>query len=316
MRPLTQSLLWRSFKRIAADPVRREIAQTCNRGRIPLAYCGIPNWGDALNPVLVELLSGRKVQHLNGFYNDRYMAIGSILEGANSRAEVWGSGFAKEGASVLQPPRVVHAVRGPLSRANLLNAGIECPQVYGDPALLLPRFFNPPATQRYEIGIIPHFIDKGHSWVEQYRDNPQIRIIDIESGTGSFVMAVKSCSVILSSCLHGLICADAYGIPNAWIKLSDILLGGNFKFRDYRLSINAEEPVPIDVRSDPSLDEVVSKANFHKLQIDLRKLLLACPFLHPQLRKEVESAPSRSCGVPEIFSSRLCDSARFNKLFA
>ena len=208
----------------------------------------------------------------------------------------------------------MHAVRGPLSREALLKAGIECPEVYGDPALLLPRFFNPPVSKCYEIGIVPHYIDKGHPWVEQYKGNPRVLIIDVESGIGSFVRAVKSCKVILSSSLHGLICADAYGIPNVWIKLSDIVLGGDFKFRDYRLSINAEEPSPIDVRSAPSLDETISKAELHELRIDLRKLLLTCPFLHPELRREVVSAPRGSCGLPEILASEMSDPAKLNML--
>jgi len=311
-----RSFLWRAAKVLAADPVRRGIAKVCNRGRIPVGYFDIPNWGDALNPVLVELLSGRKVQHLDGLFYDRYLVAGSVLAGANSRAEVWGSGFMNEGASVLQPPRAIHAVRGPLSRAALLKAGIECPEVYGDPALLLPRFFNPPVTQRYEIGIVPHYIDKGHPWVEQHKGNPHVLIVDIESGIANVVRDVKSCKVILSSSLHGLICADAYGIPNVWIKLSDILLGGMFKFRDYRLSINAGEPFPVDIRLDPSLDDVVSKAALHELRIDLRKLLLACPFLNPQLRNEVASAPQESCGLPESLSSGMFDPAELNEMFS
>ena len=120
------------------------------------------------------------------------------------------------------------------------------------PALLLPRFFNPTVVKKYKVGIIPHFSDKRHPWVESYRNDPRVLIIDIESGIGNVVRAIKSCEMILSSSLHGLVCADAYGIPNVWIKLSDKLLGGSFKFRDYRLSINAAEAVPVDVQADPS----------------------------------------------------------------
>ena len=282
------------------------------RGREPLAWVNIPNWGDALNPVLVELISGCNTQHIKSLYCDRYMAIGSILAGANSRAEVWGSGFAVEGHRLLEPPRAIHAVRGPLSRDLLLKQGINCPEVYGDPALLLPRFFNPTVVKKYKVGIIPHFSDKRHPWVESYRNDPRVLIIDIESGIGNVVRAIKSCEMILSSSLHGLVCADAYGIPNVWIKLSDKLLGGSFKFRDYRLSINAAEAVPVDVQADPSLEAAISKAEFHELRIDLRKLLVACPFLHPQLRNEVATRVQESCGLPETLRSKLSNLAEFN----
>lgn len=316
MTSFRNSWVWRAGKRLAADPVRRQITRICRRGRVPVIWCDIPNWGDALNPVLVELISGRRVQAIEGLHVDRYMVIGSILGGANSLAEVWGSGFIAESDETVGRPRAVHAVRGPLSRDMLLKQGIGCPEIYGDPALLLPRFFNPEVSKNHKIGIIPHFSDKGHPWVESQCNNPQVRIIDIESGIGNFVRAVKACDMILSSSLHGLICADAYGIPNVWIKLSDILLGGAFKFRDYRFSIGAKEPVAIDIAKNPPLAEVVAAVEFHRLNIDLGKLFLACPFLDEHLRAEAAALPVQSCGLPAFFSQRMTDSdTNYNRLF-
>jgi pyruvyltransferase len=257
-----------------------------------VAWLGIRNWGDALNPILVELLSGRKAQPLKGYFHDRYLVVGSILGTANSHAQVWGSGFIREGESVMEPPRAVFAVRGPLSRRALLKAGIDCPEVYGDPALLLPRFFDPDVPKQFDIGVIPHVVDKGHAWIEEHRNALGVKIIDVEGDTWEFVRAVKACRAILSSSLHGLICADAYGVPNAWIRLSDDLIGGAFKFRDYRLSIGAGEPSPIIV-SDATDPRAASRAaQHHNLRIDLRELLKACPFLSDTLRAEVGSRSS------------------------
>jgi pyruvyltransferase len=289
MASIRHTWLWRSGKQFAADPARRIVAKLGNRRRIPVGYFDIPNWGDALNPVLVELLSGCKVQHLDGFFHDRFLVIGSILGAANGRAQVWGSGFIHEGESVMEPPRAIFAVRGPLSRAALLKAGIDCPEVYGDPALLLPRFFNPEVPKQFDVGIIPHAVDKHLPWIQKQRNAPGILVIDVEGGTWEFIRAVKSCKAILSSSLHGLICADAYGVPNAWIRLSDDLIGGGFKFRDYRLSIGAGEPTPISVTADTPLDALAPMAEFHELKIDLCKLLLACPFLTDTLRAEASS---------------------------
>lgn len=305
MKSLKKTWLWRNGKRFAADPVRRNLARLCNFGRIPLTYFDIPNWGDALSPVLVEYLSGRKTQRLNGFFYDRYLVVGSILGSANSRAEVWGSGFIQGDETTIETPRAIHAVRGPLTRARLIESGVDCPEVYGDPALLLPRFYNPTVEPRYRVGIIPHFSDKGNPWVERYRAKHGLLILDIESGIRNFVRQVKSCEMILSSSLHGLICADAYRVPNAWIKLSDKLLGKSFKFRDYRLSIMAGEPTPIDISTNPTLETVLSAVELHDLRIDLRKLLLACPFLDPGLRDEVENGSPVSCGLPEFFRTHM-----------
>jgi pyruvyltransferase len=270
-----QSLAWIIAKRIAVDPVRRTLAKAAYRRRVPLMWCKGNNWGDALSPVLVSLLSGK-----------RHLAIGSILGSANERADVWGSGFIRENELLVGRPRKVHAVRGPLSRERLLQLGVDCPEIFGDPALLLPRFFDPEVPKRHAIGIIPHYIDKNNKWLLKHCVDKRIHIIDIESDIEDFVRTVKACDVILSSSLHGLICADAYGLPNAWIQFSDNVVGGDFKFRDYRLSIGAESPKPIRVAENMNIEDAVAEAKLQPMQIDLSKLMLACPFLSARLREE------------------------------
>lgn len=301
MKSLQKTWLWRAAKQFAADPVRRMAAKIICGKRIPLSWFSAErNWGDALNPVLVSMISGRPVYQTSAGYCDHYIAIGSVLSIANSRTIVWGSGFMIDGQTVVECPRAIHAVRGPLTRAALLQAGIDCPEVYGDPALLLPRFFDPNVDKKYKVGIVPHFLDKPHPWVQRHQNDPGVLIIDVQGGIWEFVRAIKSCNVILSSSLHGLICADAYGVPNVWIQLSDRVIGGNYKFCDYRLSIGASEPVPIRVSTDLPLDVVAGMAELHELRIDLRKLLLACPFLSDEIQAEIESAKPASCGLPEL----------------
>ena len=279
-----------------------------SRGRVPLVWCRGRNWGDALSPVIVSLISGRKVVHRDGVHHHRYLAIGSILGAANSRAEVWGSGFIRSEERVLERPLAIHAVRGPLTRDSLLDQGIDCPEVYGDPALLLPRFFHPRVEKKYDIGIIPHYADKDHPWVERNATGPEVRVIDIESDIEEFVRAVLSCEVILSSSLHGLICADAYGLPATWIRLSNRLDGGSFKFRDYRKSIGADDPIPTQIEASTTLREASRSAAREPLRIDLRKLLLSFPLLRDDLRKELRTASVASCGLPESFATaRLSD---------
>lgn len=282
-----QSSTWKISKKIAFDPIRRATAQLVGCGRIPLEWCVGQNWGDALSPILVSLLAGKSVLHVNGRHNYRYLAIGSILENANEYSEVWGAGFISESGLVQSRPKAVHAVRGPLSRNLLLNQGIECPKIYGDPALLLPRFFDPAVQKSYSVGIIPHYIDKQSKWLDLYRDDPEVLILDIESGIEDFVRSVKSCKTILSSSLHGLICADAYHIPNAWVQFSDRILGGDFKFRDYRLAIGSAEPEPLRVTLKTQLASILEKTEARPLNIDLRKLIWACPFLSDHLRREL-----------------------------
>lgn len=278
-----------NFVKKLVNPIRRIIHKIYYGDQMPLFWFLSPNWGDALNPILVAILSGRSVCHTQADYCDRYIAIGSILGNANARTTVWGSGFIKEGDMVQHVPKMIYAVRGPLTRAALLDVKIKCPEVYGDPALLLPLFFDPQVEVKYKVGIIPHYVDKNNLWVKKYQDSPGVLIIDVEGDIWDFVRAIKSCEVIVSSSLHGLICADAYGVRNSWIQLSENIFGGDFKFRDYLLSIGVNQLSGTKIQIDTDIDNVIIKASNHVINLDLRKLLLACPFLSESLRLKVES---------------------------
>lgn len=102
------------------------------------------NFGDSLNPILVNILTGKKVEWVKSYSpKEHYITIGSILETATKDTIVWGSGFISEHKHCFEKPKKVCAVRGPKSREILINDGIECPKVYGDPALLLPKIYSP-----------------------------------------------------------------------------------------------------------------------------------------------------------------------------
>lgn len=287
MKSLRSSVTWKVAKRALLDPLRRAGFKSIYRGWLPLMYYNGRNWGDALSPVLARMLSGLPVKHMAWHHQHRYLAIGSILSHANGWAEVWGSGFLWPEEKVLEPPQAVHAVRGPRSRAKLLEQGIDCPEIFGDPALLLPSFFNPQVPKRRAVGIIPHYIDKDHPWLERYGQDPQVRIIDVEGDIFKFVEDVKSCELIVSSSLHGLICADAYGIPNLWVELSDRLFGRSFKFLDYFESVERDTPNP--VRPDPTtpLARVTQCHRPHTVKMNLEPLICACPFIAPHVRRRL-----------------------------
>ena len=54
----------------------------------------------------------------------------------------------------------VVAVRGPLTRQRMLSLSIDCPPVYGDPALLVPLVHpRRSETTRRKLGIVPHYKD-------------------------------------------------------------------------------------------------------------------------------------------------------------
>jgi pyruvyltransferase len=56
---------------------------------------------------------------------------------------------------------------------------------------------------------------------------------DIEAKTIEFL----ACEQIISSSLHGLIVAHAYGIPAVWQKFSNQVFGDDIKYQDYMESV-------------------------------------------------------------------------------
>jgi len=243
---------------------------------------GMNNWGDYLAPVLTKYLMGSEgdfVKYDDQSNDDRYITIGSLMEHiSNPNTIVWGTGFMWENGKVPVIPKKIHAVRGPLSRNNLIKQGISCPEVYGDPALLFPRYYNPNVEKKYKLGIIPHYVDANNKWITNIND-PDIKIINICSDTYKFVDELKQCESILSSTLHGMIASDAYNIPCMWIKLSDNVGGNGFKFRDYFASVNRSDINPYIINEyKTKVDDVYKLIPNYKIDIDLDLLYNSCPF--------------------------------------
>lgn len=250
------------------------------------------NWGDALNPHLVHLLSGKKVVQARSIFNVRnkpvYSVIGSTLHSqinrqAGNNLEIWGAGLISEDSSVRTRPRKIHAVRGPHTRAKLLSVGISCPDVYGDPAILYPLFYRPTVEDRYEIGIIPHYADLESPELERFANNEQITIINIRLGIRELVDQVTRCGLIVSSSLHGIIIAESYGIPAVWVRISDRLVGGDFKFLDYYASTERPNAQSLNLSDVSSPNEFASAIPSDRPRIDLVALLRSCPFLNSDL---------------------------------
>ena len=202
------------------------------------------NYGDVLSRFIVEQVSGQTAT----FYNlpkkkksiwgtSKYlMAIGSILNYATDKAHVWGSGIISKNDTFGKA--TFYAVRGPKTRERILELEGNCPEVYGDPALLLPKFFNPQVQKKYKLGIIPHYVDYDRV-LEWYKDDNSIKVINLlNNSIQEVTKEIMLCEHTISSSLHGVIVSHAYAIPSVWVKFSDKLSGDNVKFEDYFSSVN------------------------------------------------------------------------------
>ena len=141
-------------------------------------------------------------------------------------------------------------VRGKKTRDILLNAGFECPEVYGDPALLMPTLYTPKkCNEKYRVGIICHYV---HEELPCFLKNELDGVLKIPINRSyneitDFIDEVCSCDVIVSSSLHGLIIANAYGVPAVRMVVKGHSLHPNksgedrqdFKYEDYLSGFNA-----------------------------------------------------------------------------
>jgi|UniRef100_A0A6C0J4I2 pyruvyltransferase len=196
------------------------------------------NFGDQLSPFIVQSLLNKEDYDLTHNLKDQtnnIIAVGSYIEKAKKHTHIWGSGIIIKSSKIAKELSNVHAVRGPLTRNLLLSKNIEVPKIYGDPALLLPEFYKPNLKEelKEKIVVIPH-----KSNYSKYKDqtlDSKFYLVSPMDNWKHVIDCIASCKAVVSESLHGLICADAYKIPNLWLYEYGLTYG-NFKFRDYFMS--------------------------------------------------------------------------------
>ena len=284
-----------------------------NNNRIKLLFASdmeYGNFGDLLSRYIIEKLTGTAIEKYDHRkeYAVHLDAIGSILSRPElcSPAIIWGSGFLSpqtlwkiklsQWSWFLRGKRChpkVCAVRGKLTREILVKSGIECPEIYGDPALLMPVIYDKAVSKKYRLGVILHhnhqhfkekFMHTNVKWIDVYRSYS-----DIEN----FIDEVLACDAVLSSSLHGLIVPNAYQIPCVRLKIKGNSIHPkaereDFKFNDYLSGLNSYcngEPYDFanllfdanESINDKIIDKTVASANAPSFNIDYAKLLKALP---------------------------------------
>lgn len=243
------------------------------------------NWGDFINLQLAELISRKTVMPSKYIsFTPKVAMMGSILPWAMDKDTiVWGSGCLNSHDPLwekVKKPKKIYAVRGPLTRKVLIEHGIDCPEVYGDPALCFPRYYQPNKQKINKIGIILHASNINLDWIKDIRIPDKAVIINPceFSKWNDFIDQICSCEIIYSASLHGIIISDAYGIPNVWVAFSgEEHPDDNFKFHDYFLSVGKDISNPIDI-IEVNFDNIENYVRaWQKPRIDIDKLLEVCP---------------------------------------
>ncbi len=240
------------------------------------------NFGDLLSPWLISKLSRKDIVYGKN-YPESYLGIGSILRYANNDSVVWGAGsFGPEPKSQIQPEAQYLAVRGPLTRSKIIDFGGFCEDVYGDPALIVPMIYWPKIKKKNDYGLVFRWSE--HKY-RSLQSKEGVKIIDL--GSRNIEKTIKetlSCKLIASTSLHGLILADAYGIPNAWLAAEADLggsrpKGGEFKFIDYFMSVKkCRDPQKLTIKENTPIPELLNYDS-RAISFNYRRLLNTCPFL-------------------------------------
>ena len=234
------------------------------------------NLGDAVNPAIFQDVLDIKVDSASHTKADVF-GIGSILEKAfihnkpnssllrnfwRNRKKyaarpakelfIFGSGFLRDGRNDLRGYRTYRpiAVRGKLTREVLSHVlQMELDEIaLGDPGLLMNRLIKNQPVKKYKLGIIPHYVDKTNPLVhEMAKTNTDTQVIDICGDPIDTLRNIAECETIASSAMHGLVAADSLGIPNKWVKFSDLIMGDDFKFHDYYSAFDLKTK-PTDMR--------------------------------------------------------------------
>jgi pyruvyltransferase len=247
-------------------------------------YQRYPNIGDQFSPAVARHFFSDNVVGCDGqaLSVPNLILVGSFLHYADALSHVCGTGFISAEPKYLlrTAPQAVYCVRGPLTGHLLKKQGVKAPALYGDPGILAPLIYPQPSHASATIGLIPHYRDAGSEWVQRCRDRG-VRIIDVFAPPERFFAELNQCGVILSSSLHGIIFAHAYGKQALWVELSSNVIGDGFKFYDYYASLGMRPDTVQRVRAERNTDPYAIAA-------------LARPASHAMLRAWLQEGIERA----------------------
>jgi len=190
--------------------------RTCGRGQ---------NYGDQLTPALLSHYEVPYEWSPPGVAD--LLLVGSILSKIPSgwAGMVLGTGLIREGLSRDLSRAQVLAVRGPLTRD---ACRLPADTLLGDAGILAPRIVpDLQLTEEHPTGVLPHHVD-----LQMAKRHPRAYLIDVHLPPAEVVRAVARCRHLITSSLHGLITADALGIPCTY-EPHPAVIGDGWKFRDY-----------------------------------------------------------------------------------
>jgi len=187
----------------------------------------VNNFGDLLGPMVTRRITDAERVTAPPAGGPRLLTVGSIMGLASDGDVIWGTGVnGKVAVDSHQFTNLdVRAVRGPRTATFLRDRGLEVPDVFGDPALLIPELYPQwrDTPKRRKIGVLPNFHD-----LASYGSHPDL--ISPLAPAVEVIDEIVSCELVIASSLHGVIIAEAFGIPAIALESG---VEHPFKYHDY-----------------------------------------------------------------------------------
>ena len=242
-------------------------------------FLRVPNVGDRINPAIVTAISGRHTAHVAGCCEPHLVAVGSVMSATTPASLVWSTGVMHPDLGVGGvTPSNVYAVRGKLTHSALQTTGMKLRDVpLGDAGYLAPELLG---ISRFEfpthtLGVVPHYVDRHNAHFRRLLDEPGVLELNVHDRPEQFLQAMASCKAIISSSLHGLVFAEALGIPNLWVTAGDEIAGGPFKFNDWFSTTAKPQPTAHALSPRDTSEELFQRATLHDSTIDIEALKLS-----------------------------------------
>lgn len=187
------------------------------------------NFGDVLPLPILQHVTGKRPVRAERSDTGKVVSVGSVMPVVRPGDTVWGTGTQTDRRYSARETTFL-AVRGPLTRAAI--DGAHVPEVYGDPALLLPDLYAPDVTRTRRVGVLAHYLDHTAAAAK----HPDALNIWMKGPWRDVIRKALSCERIITTSLHGIVLADAYDIPCTWhASYSGKLASTSLKFQDYFL---------------------------------------------------------------------------------
>lgn len=245
--------------------------------QVNLEWVSNGNLGDELAPTIYSWMLKRRgiEQGTTTARSIHLMTVGSMIGAWNFDAVVWGSGihlfdnlnklYLLKGIQKFD----VRAVRGPITRKALKASGHKCPEIYGDPAVLMPLIYTPDKrNKKYKNTIVLHY-RADREWKERLQQYHELHCLEI--GTKDYeyyINEMVSSEKIISSSLHGIILAETYGIPSVFLNTGEYVDEALMKYYDWyfstgrysvKMARTIEEAVQMEPMTLPNLESMQKK---------------------------------------------------------